>query len=98
LTEVINIYYAGPNERAKMIKVDRTSIFGNPFFINKHGNRLDVIEYYRLYFYARLQRDPQFKKEVHKLKDKILGCWCKPLPCHADIIVNYLDNIYKKSV
>ena len=26
-------------------------------------------------------------KIKNELKGKILGCWCKPLPCHGDIII-----------
>ena len=32
------------------------------------------------------------EEEVLKLKDKILGCSCKPLACHGDIIKAYLDS------
>ena len=28
---------------------------------------------------------------VVKLKGKTLGCFCKPYPCHGDIIAEYLN-------
>ena len=27
-----------------------------------------------------------------ELKDKRLGCWCKPEKCHGDILVEIADN------
>jgi hypothetical protein len=75
-----------------VIPIDRTTIFGCPFKIGRDGTREHVMEKYRRYFYSRLAADPGFKKEVHQLKAKILGCWCKPLPCHGDVIAEYLNN------
>lgn len=67
------------------------SIFANPFKI--HGdNRDQVIDSYRTYFYEKI-KDDDFRKEVLKLKGKNLGCWCKPFPCHGDIIAEYLKLI-----
>ena len=31
--------------------------------------------------------------QVHELQGKTLGCFCKPHPCHGDIIKEYLDRI-----
>jgi hypothetical protein len=31
----------------------------------------------------------QIKKE---LRGKILGCWCAPLPCHADILAEVAND------
>jgi len=65
--------------------------FGNPYKVEKYG-REECIRLYREYFYDRIERDPVFKEEILKLKDKILGCFCKPLACHGDIIKEYLDG------
>ena len=58
--------------------------------------RLDVISAYRVYFYDRIDKDANFKNEVLKLKDKILGCFCKQpnreVACHGDIIKEWLDK------
>ncbi len=29
------------------------------------------------------------------MKDKTLGCWCKPLPCHGDVLA-YLTGKHAK--
>ena len=28
-----------------------------------------------------------------ELKDKVLGCWCKPLACHGDVLADIADSI-----
>jgi hypothetical protein len=31
--------------------------------------------------------------DLPELKDKILGCYCKPLSCHGDILKKYVEKI-----
>lgn len=50
------------------IRIDRTSIFGNPFIIGPDGSREEVIEKFRRYFCGRMNSDSRFKKRVHALK------------------------------
>jgi hypothetical protein len=72
--------------------------FGNPHPIGfceicdcRHGREL-AISAYKVYFMFRLESDPEFKRRVLELKDKVLGCFCKPAACHGDIIAEYLDK------
>ncbi len=65
--------------------------FGNPFRLGPGESRGASLEKYRVYFYNRLATDPEFKRRIHALKGKTLGCFCKPHPCHGDIIAEYLD-------
>ncbi|WP_420902511.1 DUF4326 domain-containing protein [Pseudoflavitalea rhizosphaerae] len=44
------------------------------------------------YFYKRLKTDQEFKDRIHQLKGKRLGCFCKPFPCHGDVIAAYLNS------
>lgn len=74
------------------IYIGRPSIFGNPFEIEKDGDRLEVINKFKDYFYQKINNDLQFKKAVDKLKGKVLGCWCYPKDCHARIIIDYLEG------
>lgn len=75
------------------IRCDRSSLYGNPYRIGRDGTREEVIEKYKKYFYDKIERNHDFRKSVLYLKGKILGCYCKPLNCHCDIIVEYLDKI-----
>jgi hypothetical protein len=73
------------------IRIDRMTRFGNPYMITPDQPRDLVIELYRKYFLERLERDPEFKVAVERLRGSRLGCWCKPLACHGDVIVRYLE-------
>lgn len=67
--------------------------FGNPFRLIPGEAQGSTLAEYRKYFYSRLSSDPEFKERIHALKGKTLGCFCKPGPCHGDIIADYLNNI-----
>lgn len=89
MTTVVNMRTHG---QKGCTKIDRTTAFGNPFIIGKDGTREEVIAKYRDYFRNRLLKDPACRAAVEKLRDRILGCWCKPEACHGDIIKEWLDS------
>jgi hypothetical protein len=66
--------------------------FGNPFSLKKGEDRGATIERYKEYFYNRIETDSEFKSRILELKNKTLGCFCKPNACHGDVIKEYLDN------
>jgi hypothetical protein len=74
------------------VYIGRPGIFGNPFHINKNRTRADAINLYRRYFLERVAEDSRFRAEVLALRGKRLGCWCAPLPCHGDVIVEWLEK------
>lgn len=73
------------------VYIGRGSVFGNPFIIGEDGTRKEVIKKYRKWFFKKL-KNPKFQAAVNELKGKRLGCFCKPLDCHGDIIAKYLDK------
>ena len=68
--------------------------FGNPFRLAAGETRGTSLEKFRVYFYDRLKTDAEYLRRVHELKGKTLGCFCKPYPCHGDIIAEYLDTVH----
>jgi hypothetical protein len=70
--------------------------FGNPFVLGKDGNRKEVLEKYKVYFYNRIKNDPEFKSRIERLAGLTLGCFCVPLKCHGHIIIEYLNSIKKE--
>ena len=92
-TKVVNIHkescdvYIGRAGRGK------DGYFGNPFRPDAAMARGDTLERYRKYFYHRLGTDEEFRRRIGELQGKTLGCFCKPNPCHGDIIKEYLDRI-----
>lgn len=66
--------------------------FGNPFRLMPGEARGSTLAEYRDYFHKRLESDPEFRERIHALKGKTLGCFCKPNPCHGDVIAEYLNS------
>ena len=63
---------------------------GNPYtkYLKKLG-RDKVIEMYRDY----IMNKPELLRLIPiELKDKVLGCWCKPEKCHGDILAEIAHN------
>lgn len=70
------------------VYIGRPSKLGNIYKIGPDGNRDEVIIKYKAYAVKFLL------KEIAKLKeDDILGCWCKPLDCHGDVIIEIWHDI-----
>jgi len=80
-TTVINLRY----ERCD-VRICRPTKWGNPYRIGPDGNRDTVIAKYREW----LLQQPQLLAELPTLRGKRLGCWCKPLACHGDVLVELL--------
>lgn len=70
------------------IYIGRPSKWGNPYVIGIDGDRKEVIEKYRNWILT--QED--LMSSLHELKDKVLGCWCRPKICHGDILVELLNG------
>jgi hypothetical protein len=67
----------------------RPSKWGNPFEIGKDGSRIEVIQKFEDYLRSR----KDLMDDIMELDGKILGCWCKPQPCHCDVIVKIIEEI-----
>ena len=74
--------------------------FGNPHTMGMvycshckgHHDRASAIEAFKKDFLRRVEIEPSFRKRVLELRGKRLGCFCKPLPCHGDVIKEWLDR------
>ncbi len=69
------------------VRIDRKSKWGNPFHIGPDGTREEVIEKYREWILDQ----PELLEALPELRGKRLGCWCYPLPCHGDVLVELVD-------
>ena len=88
-------------EHEIVIKVDRSSPLGNPFYLKDESCRDEVCDKYQEYFdniVANPNENEVFMNElrrIYKLSKKydvILGCWCHPKRCHAETILNFLKQ------
>ena len=73
--------------------IDRDTRFGNPFRLKEDGGdytREESVVRYETWFKNEIQTDDDFRAAVEELRGETLGCWCKPKPCHGDVILAYL--------
>jgi hypothetical protein len=70
----------------------QSSIWANPFKIDAKNSREDVLEKYRVYIKAKIEKENLYDK-LRALKGKNLGCWCKPDGCHGDILVEIINSL-----
>ncbi len=68
--------------------VGRGSHWGNPFRIGRDGTRDEVIEQYRYW----LLNNPELMARLQEIKATRLGCYCKPLRCHGDVLAELADK------
>jgi len=74
--------------------------FGNPVAMGRkcpvcrsvHRSGGSTLPCYKQWFANRLATDNEFLRRILELKGKRLGCFCKPRPCHGDVIVQFVDN------
>lgn len=85
--KVLNAAVVGTNP-ANSVYVGRPGPWGNPFVIGKDGDRDEVIEKYRAY----ILEQPDLIRKLSTLYGKNLICWCAPLPCHADVLVELVKE------
>lgn len=76
------------------VYIGRPSKWGNPFEIGPDGDRAEVIEKYRQW----IQTQPKLLSDLEELRGKVLGCWCSPLPCHGDVLIELLEKDRLKKV
>ena len=84
MTTLVNIKHGQKCD----VYIGRPSKWGNPFIIGKDGDREVVIAKYREWF---LQQE-HLIKDLHELKDKILGCYCYPAFCHGDVLIEMVEK------
>jgi hypothetical protein len=80
----------------RYIYVGRPTKWGNPFShkyntkaIHKTDTREEAVRKYEDYLLA----NNELVTELIKLKGKVLGCWCSPKLCHAQILAKHADMI-----
>lgn len=82
---------------SKYIYVGRPTRWGNPWTHLPYGSaphrvdtREEAIEKYRGWLEEQLAKYPMFLWPLQRAE--ALVCSCAPLPCHADVLVEYLSR------
>jgi hypothetical protein len=74
------------------VYIGRGSRWGNPFRMGQDGDRAEVIEKYRAWIEEQLRDVAGLRDEFRALKGMRLGCYCKPLACHGDVLLELLGR------
>jgi len=81
-TRVINIDLEPAPEGA--VYIGRGSRWGNPYKLGRDGD-IDMV---RDKYIEYMKNNPQLIADARvELKGKVLGCHCKPLICHGDLLL-----------
>ncbi len=90
------IVYIGRPCKGWVSKVE----LGNPYKEGKDGDLQTIIEKYRRWLWDQMTNYPLGRPSlsIRQLadmhadgKDIILGCWCKPKPCHGDVVKRAIE-------
>lgn len=73
------------------VYVGRPSKWGNPYKIGRDGTREEVVAKFRAHCLAQMPYG--FVFDLIELKGKDLVCWCAPLPCHADVLLELANGL-----
>lgn len=76
-----------PNVPKDAVYVGRPTKWGNPFTIPTVGSRERAIELFKGALNRQLTDDAK-----RELRGKHLVCWCAPLPCHADVLLEIANG------
>lgn len=92
-TTLINVkgrgYPSGLLASPDFAYIGRGTKWGNPYVTGRDGTRTQVIGMYRAYIMQR----PDLLEALPELLGKTLGCWCVPLPCHGNVLLQLLERI-----
>ena len=81
------------------VKGAKGSIWKNPYKVSKSSKTTksknkktysldESLELYK----SHIENDQELVKLLPTLKNKTLGCWCKPNKCHGDILIELINK------
>lgn len=99
-TRVVNIRKAQCDVYCGRAGKGQEGFHGNPVHVGErcfvcnsvHTDRNATLPCFRRYFFDRLTKDYVYLARTLLLRDKVLGCFCKPDVCHCDVIADWVDN------
>jgi hypothetical protein len=64
------------------------TVWANPYKVGRDGTLEEVLARYE----AWLRGKPDLMARLPELAGKRLGCWCKPKPCHGDVLARLVEQ------
>ncbi|KPF95043.1 MULTISPECIES: DUF4326 domain-containing protein [Rhodopseudomonas] len=88
MCKVLNARQVGKHASATRVYIGRPSKWGNPFVIGRDGSRAEVVAKYR----AWIVTQPALMNALEELRGRDLVCWCAPLACHGDVLIDLANR------
>jgi ParB-like chromosome segregation protein Spo0J len=77
------------SQNGKMVAIDRTSKWGNPFILGPDGDRDRVCDCFEKHY---APNKDSFMQSAHELKGKVLCCHCYPERCHGNSLIKLINK------
>lgn len=82
-------------------KAGRDGYFGNPVKVGHvcpvcddvHELAGETVACHATWLARKVEQDPDYRSRVRGLHGKVLGCFCKPGPCHGDNLAAMADKL-----
>jgi hypothetical protein len=71
------------------------SDWANPFTVKQCGSNEEACKRYEVWI--KTER-PDLIARLSTLQGKVLGCWCKPKACHADVLARLADSLAAETI
>lgn len=78
------------------VLIGRPSQWGNPYSHRadtkakfRVATRQEAIDAYEKW----IRTQPHLIARLHTLRDKVLGCWCRPEACHGDVLIKLIAEL-----
>lgn len=83
---------------ADLVRIDRATVWGNPFAVVGTKSKYPVTYLPTLAevlaaYEAHIRSRPDLMAQLHILKGKRLGCWCAPGACHGDVLARLVAEV-----
>ena len=82
-----NVYVGRPKVEEKALE-NEECIWGNPYRLKEYKSRKKVVDLYRAY----ITSNEKLMAMIGGLHGKVLGCWCSPDQCHAEVLHELAGN------
>jgi hypothetical protein len=64
--------------------------------VHGYDERDELVDCYRKWLWWKIKDDEDYKENVRRLDGKVLGCWCAPKRCHADVLLRAAQWLSKE--
>jgi hypothetical protein len=90
-TRAVNVYKSDYD-----VYVGRNPKFGNAKWGNPYDDPNMPLHEKIIRYEDYIRNTPELWDSLHELRGKRLGCHCKPRPCHADVLVKLVNEVFNE--